>query len=150
RRSKKNKTRASALPISEAAWINPNEVFPSDRIPQSSPSRYVCLTGRTGNATAIEGNLCVQARARQRLDLALVEAGVMRYPSYSISCSHSGPFGGSPASGKAAASPNLGVQPKDHAAYLSSNLPSHVAREALLHRMKPPGGSRCHARVGEV
>jgi hypothetical protein len=55
----RKKTRALALPASEAVWIMLNEVFPSGRTPQSSPSRYACLAGRVDTAWAIDGYLCV-------------------------------------------------------------------------------------------
>src|ERR1700730_10828653 len=41
-RSDRKKTRASALPASDAAWMIANEVVPSGRTPYSSPSRYAC------------------------------------------------------------------------------------------------------------
>src|SRR6266446_4174469 len=60
--SNRKKTRAAALPESEAVWIMLNEVFPSDRMPQSSPSRYACFAGRADRAAAMKGYLCVQSR----------------------------------------------------------------------------------------
>jgi hypothetical protein len=39
RRSKRKKTSAAALPLSDAAWIILNEVMSSGRTPHSSPSR---------------------------------------------------------------------------------------------------------------
>jgi anti-sigma factor ChrR (cupin superfamily) len=38
-RSNGKKTSALALPASDAVWIRLNEVVPSERTPQSSPSR---------------------------------------------------------------------------------------------------------------
>ncbi len=85
------------LPASEAVWIRLNEVFPSERTPQSSPSIYACLAGRAETAAAIVGYLCVQSkpahvnsRTSPRSSWACI-----RYPSYLISWSHSGPCGGS-------------------------------------------------------
>jgi bifunctional non-homologous end joining protein LigD len=44
---------AAALPASEAVWIKQNEVFPSDRTPYSSPSRYACLARSVDTADAM-------------------------------------------------------------------------------------------------
>jgi hypothetical protein len=51
-----------------------NEVLPSERTPQSSPSRYACFAGRAGRGGGYGRILVrpVQARARKQLDTALV------------------------------------------------------------------------------
>src|SRR3984893_1262832 len=73
-----------------------NEVFPSDRTPQTSPSRYACFARRTDRAAAIEGYLCVQSRPVRVSSETLPRStrACIRYPSYLISCSHPGPCGG--------------------------------------------------------
>src|ERR1700737_1894384 len=73
-----------------------NEVFPSDRMPQSSPSRYARFAGKTDRAAAMERYLCVQSRPVRVSSETLPwsRRACMRYPSYLISCSHSGPCGG--------------------------------------------------------
>src|ERR1700730_15366773 len=73
-----------------------NEVFPSDRMPQSSQSRYARLAGKTDRAAAMERYLCVQSRPVRVSSATLPwsRRACMRYPSCLISCSHSGPCGG--------------------------------------------------------
>jgi len=75
------------MPASEAVWIILNEVFPSGRTPQSSPSRYACLAGTADTAAAITGYLCVQSRPVRDSNWALPRSrrACMRYPSYLIS-----------------------------------------------------------------
>ena len=65
-------------------------------MPQSSPSRYAYFAGRADTAAAMEGYLCVQSRPVRvsRCTLPPSRRACMRYPSYLISCSHSGPCGG--------------------------------------------------------
>src|ERR1700736_221112 len=57
---------------------------------------YACCAGRTERVTPMEGYLCVQSRPVRVNNWALPRSRrtYMRYPSYLISCSHSGPFGG--------------------------------------------------------
>jgi hypothetical protein len=69
--------RASALPVSEAVWIVLNEVFRSDRMPQSSIE--IRLPGWQSRQGRGYGRILVrpvQPRAGQQRDPAVVEAGV--------------------------------------------------------------------------
>lgn len=52
---KRKRPGVSALPASDAAWIKLNDLVPSERTPQSSPSTYACLAGSEETAEAIAG-----------------------------------------------------------------------------------------------
>ena len=93
----KKESSASALPVSDAAWIMLNEVVPSGRTPHSSPSKYACDAGMDLNASAIFGYLFVQlspVRVSSRTSPPSSRACI-RYPSNLISCNQSPAAGGS-------------------------------------------------------